>query len=217
MRIYTLGWSKVFLGLRISTLGWFKLFVGFRICCRCLCSLQVNWTRWPCKVPSDSNDSMTLRHPVLGGAETSSVPLGIPLGTLSFEAVSECPLKCSWSDLGRYKTGLSVGNVRAFPCLSQRRRGGSTERHVIHSGLGSACWKRQHTILQADTPSTHSLVPPANTNSAKKAKCASDYLDLSWVCGYLCPVPLPVPRGDLFRSLVCPIWRKRFLNRKDLI
>lgn len=59
-------------------------------------------------------------------------------------------------------------------------------------------------------------VPPANTNSGKEAKCASNYLDLSWVCGCLSPIPPPIPKDDLFRSCVCPVWRKWFLNQKGL-
>ena len=30
------------------------------ICCRCSCSLQGSWTRWPLRVPSISNNSMIL-------------------------------------------------------------------------------------------------------------------------------------------------------------
>ena len=30
------------------------------IICRCPCSLQGSWSRWPLRVPSDSNDSMIL-------------------------------------------------------------------------------------------------------------------------------------------------------------
>lgn len=117
-------------------------------------------------VLNDPNSSLTWGFPVLGGAETSV----IPLGTLGFGAMSCQPFKHSLSNLGRYKTRLSVGNVRAFPCLSQERRGGSTQRDIICCWLGSESWKRQHTVLQADTPPVCSLVPPANTNSGKKKK-----------------------------------------------
>lgn len=74
------------------------------------------------------SSSSSRGFPVLGGSETSF----ILLGTLRVGAMSRHPLECSRLDLGRYKTGQSVGNIRAFPCLSQERRGGSTQRDVIH-------------------------------------------------------------------------------------
>lgn len=155
--------------------------------------------------------SLTSGFPVLCGAETSfDTPwaLQCSLRTLGVGAMSWHPLKSSPSNMGRYKKGLSTGNVWAFPCLSQERKGGSTQRDIICCWFGSVYWKRQHGVLQANTPSMCSLVPPANTNSGKEAKCASNYLDLSWVCGCLSPSPPPIPKDDLFRSCVCPVWRK---------
>lgn len=155
---------------------------------------------------NDPNSSLTWGFPVSGGAETSV----IPLGTLGFGVMSCQPFKRSLSNLGRYKTRLSMGNVRAFPCLSQERRGGSTQRDIICCWLGSESWKRQHAVLQADTPPMRSLVAPANTNSGKKEIHARLYLDHSWVCGCLCPVP----KDDLFRPCVCAGWCKRVPNQK---
>lgn len=94
---------------------------------------------------------------------------------------------------------------------------GGVDQH--RETLSAADWAQ--CVGKDNTPSCKMiplwcLVPPANTHSGKKAKCASNYLDLSWVCGSLCPVPPPVPKDDLFRSCVCPGWRKRFLNQKGL-
>jgi len=42
---------------RHSRPGWTELWATWSSC-RCPCSLQGSWTRWPLKVPSNSNDSM---------------------------------------------------------------------------------------------------------------------------------------------------------------
>ena len=44
---------------RLSRSGWTKLWATWSSW-GCLCSLQGSWTRWPLKVPSNSNDSMIL-------------------------------------------------------------------------------------------------------------------------------------------------------------